>query len=88
MQRKLIKEWKDIDMKLDKKIVQKCTLEKTKFAILPSIHIPPETSPQAHPGAKITVPSSWPLVGKCNSDTQTNWLCEKNSKRIVSSLMI
>ena len=39
-------------MKLDKKIVQKCTLEKGKFAILPSIHIPPNTSPQAHPPAK------------------------------------
>ena len=51
-------------MKLDKKIVQKCTLEKAKFAILPSIHIPPQTSAQAHPVAKITVPHSWPLVGK------------------------
>ena len=46
-------------MKLDKKIVQKCTLEKAKFAILPSIHIPPETSPHAHAVAKITVPHSW-----------------------------
>ena len=64
MQSKLIKKQKDIDMKLDKKIVQKCTLEKAKFAILPSIHIPPETSPQAHPVAKMTVPHSWPLVGK------------------------
>ena len=69
LQSKLIKEWKDIDMKLDKKIVQKCTLEKAKFAILPSIHIPPNTSPQAHPLAKNTVPHSWPLIGKWNSDT-------------------
>ena len=52
LQSKLIKEWKNIDMKLDKKIVQKCTFEKAKFAILPSIHIPPNTSPQAHPLAK------------------------------------
>ena len=56
-------------MKLDRKIVQKCTLEKAKLAILPSIHIPPETSLQAHPVAKITVPHSWPLVGKQNLDT-------------------
>ena len=69
LQSKLIKEWKDINMKLDKKIVQKCTLEKAKFAILPSIHIPPNTSPQAHPVAKMTVPHSWPLIGKQNSDT-------------------
>ena len=33
-------------MKLDKKIVQKCTLEKAKLAILPSIQIIPKTSPQ------------------------------------------
>ena len=52
LQSKLIKEWKDINMKLDKKIVQKCTLEKAKFAIMPSIHIPPQTSAQAHPVAK------------------------------------
>ena len=69
LQSKLIKEWKNIDMKLDKKIVQKCTLEKAKFTILPSIHIPPSTSLQAHPLAKNTVPHSWPLVGKWNSDT-------------------
>ena len=56
-------------MKLDKKIVQKCTSEKAKFAILPSIHIPPKTPPQAHAIAKTTVPHSWPLVGKQNSDT-------------------
>ena len=31
---------------------------------MPSIHTPPETSPQAHPVAKITVSHSWPLVGK------------------------
>ena len=71
MQSTLIKEWKDIDMKLDKKIVQKCTLEKAKFAILPSVHISPQTSAQAHQVAKITVPHSWPLVGKWNLDT---WL--------------
>ena len=64
LQSKLIKERKDIDIKLDKKIVQKCTLEKAKFAILPSIHIPPNTSPQAHPLAKKTVPHSWTLIGK------------------------
>ena len=55
--------------KLDKKIVMECTLEKAKFAILPSIHIPPKTSPQANPVAKITVPKSWPQVSKWNSDT-------------------
>ena len=47
-------------MKLDKKIVMKCTLEKAKFAIFPSIYIPPETSPQTNPVAKITVSQSWP----------------------------
>ena len=57
-------------MKLDKKIVMKCTLKKAKFAILPSIHIPPETSPQAYLVAKITVSQSWPPVSKQNSDTQ------------------
>ena len=41
LQSKLIKEWKDTDMKLDKKIVMKCSLEKAKFAILPSIHTLP-----------------------------------------------
>ena len=61
---------KNIDMKLDKKIVQKCTFEKAKFAILPSIHIPPNTSPQAHQLAKKTVPHTWPHIGKQNSDTQ------------------
>ena len=70
LQSKLIKEQKDIDMKLDKKIVTKCPLEKTKFAILPSIHIPPKTSPHANPVAKITVPYSWPPVSKWNSDTR------------------
>ena len=69
LQSKLTKEWKDIDMKLGKKIVTKCTLEKAKFAILPSIHIPHETSPQANPAAKITVSQSWPPVSKWNSDT-------------------
>ena len=57
-------------MKLDKKIVTKCTLEKAKFTILPSIYIPPETSPQANPVAKIKVSQSWPPVSKQNSDTQ------------------
>ena len=56
LQSKLIKQQKYIDMKLDKKIVTKCTLEKAKFPILPSIHIPPETSQQANPVAKIIVP--------------------------------
>ena len=64
LQSKLIDEQKDIDMKLDKKIVTKCTLEKAKLAILPSIHIPPMTSPQANPVAKITVSQSWPPVSK------------------------
>ena len=63
LQSKLVKEQKDFDMKLDMKIVQKCTLEKATFA-MPSIHFPPDTSPQAHPVAKNTVPHSWPLVGK------------------------
>ena len=52
LQSKLIKEWKDIDMKLDKKIVQKCTLEKVKFAILPSIHIPPQDISTSPSGCK------------------------------------
>ena len=69
LQSKLIKEQKNIDMKLDKKIVQKCSLEKAKFAILPSIHIPPNTSPQACPLAINTVPHSWPQIGKQNSGT-------------------
>ena len=64
LQSKLIKEQKDIDMKFDKKIVRKCTLEKVKFAILPSIHIPPKTTLQANPVAKITVSQSWPPVSK------------------------
>ena len=53
LQSKVIKEQKNIDIKLDKKIVQKCTLEKAKFAILLSIHIHPNTS-QAHQLAKKT----------------------------------
>ena len=57
-------------MKLDKKIVQKCTFRECKFAILPSIHIPPNTSPQAHQLAKKRVHHSWPHIGKWNSDTQ------------------
>ena len=52
LQSKLIKECKNIDIKLDKKIVQKCTFEKAKFAMLPSIHMPPNTSPQTHQLAK------------------------------------
>ena len=51
-------------MKLDKKIVMKCSLEKAKFAILPSIHIPAETSPQPNPVVQITVAHSWPPVSK------------------------
>ena len=51
-------------MKLGKKIVMKCSLEKVKIAILPSIHIPTETSPQPNPVVQITVPCSWPLVSK------------------------
>ena len=43
----IIKECKNIDIKLDNKIVQKCTLEKAKFAMLPSINMPPNTSPHA-----------------------------------------
>ena len=70
LQSKLIKEWKDIDMKLGKKIVMKCTLEKEKSAILPSIHIPPKTFAQANPVAKVTISQSWPPVSKWNSDTQ------------------
>ena len=69
LQSKLIKEWKDIDMKLDKKIVTKCSLEKAKFAILPSIHIPSKTSPHPSPVVQIAVPYSWPLVSKWSSDT-------------------
>ena len=57
-------------MKLDKKNVMKCSLEKVKFAILPSIHIPAETSPQPNPVVQITVACSWPPVSKQNSDTQ------------------
>ena len=37
LQSKLIKECKNIDIQLDKKILQKCRFEKAKFAILPSI---------------------------------------------------
>ena len=51
-------------MKLDKKIVMKCSLEKAKFAILPSIHIPAKTSPQPNPVVQITEPCSWPPVSK------------------------
>ena len=69
-------------MKLDKKIVQKCTLEKTKFAIFPSIHILPETSPQAHPVAKMTGPHSCPLVAKQNSDTWQIVDVKKNKKEL------
>ena len=69
-------------MKLDKKIVQKCSLEKAEFAILPSIHIPPQTPAQAHPVAKITVPHSWPLVGKGNSDTRQIGYVKKIRKEL------
>ena len=47
LQSKLIKECKNIDIQLDKKIVQKCSFEKAKFAMLPSINMPPNASPQA-----------------------------------------
>ena len=69
LQSKLIKEWKDIDMKLDKKVVIKSSLENAKFAILPSIHFPAKTSPHPSPVVQITVPHSWPPVSKWNSDT-------------------
>ena len=69
LQSKLIKEWKDIDKKLDKKIIMKCSLEKAKFAILPSVHIPAKTSLHPSPVVQITVPHSWPWVSKWNSDT-------------------
>ena len=59
-----LKEQKDIDMKLDKKIVTKCSLEKAKFAILPSFHIPTKTSPQPNPVVQITVAHSWPPLSK------------------------
>ena len=72
LQSKLIKEWNDTDMKLDKKIVMKCSLEKAKFAILPSIHIPAKVSPQPNPVVQITVPHLRPLVSKWNSDTWQN----------------
>ena len=52
-------------MKLEKKIVQKCSFEKAKCAVLPSIHMPPNTSPQAHQLAKKKpVPHTWPHIGK------------------------
>ena len=51
-------------------IVMKCSLEKAKFAILPSIHIPTKASPQPNPVVQITVPHSWPPVSKWNSDIQ------------------
>ena len=70
LQSKLIKEYKNIDIKLNKKIVQKCTLEKAKFAMLPSITMPPNTSPQAQQFAKKTVPHTWQHIGKWNSHTQ------------------
>ena len=54
LQSKLIKECKNIDIQLDKKILQKCSFEKAKFAILPSIDMPPNTSPQAQQFTKKT----------------------------------
>ena len=56
-------------MKLDKKIVMKYSLQKAKFAILPSTHIPAKTSPHPSPVIQITVPHSWPPVSNWNSDT-------------------
>ena len=70
LQSKLIKECKNIDIQLDKKILQKCHFEKAKFAILPSIDMPPNTSPQAQQFTKKPVPHSWQHIGKWNSDTQ------------------
>ena len=48
LQSKLIKEHKNIDIQLDKKILQKYSFEKAKFAMLPSIDMPPNTSPQVN----------------------------------------
>ena len=70
LQCKLIKECKNIDIQLDKKIVQKCTFEKAKFAMLPSINVPTNTSPQAQQFTKKTVPHTWQHIGKRNSNTQ------------------
>ena len=70
MQSKLIKECKNIDIQFNKKILQKCSFEKAKFAMLPSIDIPPNTSPQAQQFTKNPVPHSWQHIGKQNSDTQ------------------
>ena len=69
-------------MKLDKKIVMKCSLEKAKFAILPSIHIPSKTSPHPSPDVQITVPHPWPLVSKQNSDIQQLGDVKKISKEL------
>ena len=70
LQSKLIKECKNIDIQLDKKILQKCTFEKAKFAMLPSINMPPNTSPQAQQFTKKPVPHSWQHIGKWNSNTR------------------
>ena len=85
LQSKLIKEQRDIDMKLDKKIVMKCSLEKAKFAILPSIHIPAKTSPQPNPVVQITVACSWPPVSKWNSHTQQIGDVKKIWKELFSN---
>ena len=73
LQSKLIKEHKNTDIQLDKKIVQKCTFEKAKFAMLPPINMPPNTSPQAQQFTKNPVHHSWQHVGKQNSRYTTNW---------------
>ena len=70
LQSKLIKECKNIDIQLDKKILQICTFEKAKFAMLPSIHMPPNTFPQAQQLTKKPVPHTWQHIGKQNSDTR------------------
>ena len=60
LQSKLIKECKNIDIQLDKKILQKCTFEKAKFAMLPSINMPPNTFPQAQ---QFTKKNQYLIVG-------------------------
>ena len=59
-QSKLIKECKNIDIQLDKKILQKCSFEKAKFAMSPSIDMPPNTSPQVQ---QVTKKNQYLIVG-------------------------
>ena len=82
LQSKLINERKNIDIQLDKKILQKCTFEKAKFAILPAIYIPPNTCPRAQQLTKKPLPHSWQHIHKRNSDTQQ--IC--NVKKIRKEL--